>query len=76
VISKSDLDAFDYRDVLTEEEIARAEKMTVDEVMEEGVFDLIQIGLYNGMDDDRVDVALRRIMDKLAQDRRSQFTVF
>jgi hypothetical protein len=76
VISKSDLDAFDYRDVLTEEEIARAEKMTVDEVMEEGVFDLIQIGLYNGMDDDRVDAVLRRIMDKLAEDRRSQFNVF
>jgi hypothetical protein len=75
MISKSDLDSFDYRDVLTDEEIARAEKMTVDEVMEEGVFDLIQIGLYNGMDDDGVDAVLRRIMDKLAQDRRSQFKV-
>jgi len=73
MLTDEDLDAFDYRDVLSEEEIARAEQMTVDEVMEEGVLDLIKIGTYNGMTNDDVHTVLLGVIDKLAQEQREMF---
>lgn len=67
------LDGFDYREVLTEEEIARAQTMTVDEVMEEGIHDLIKIAKYNGMDAERVEAVIMRVIDGIIDERRKQF---
>jgi hypothetical protein len=59
----------DYRDILTEEEIARARSMTNDQILEEGVYTIIEIAKDNGLTDDEADDIVRRVLDARVRSR-------
>ena len=50
--------------ILTEEEIRDAESKTVDEVLEEGVYVIIDIAYQNGLTDATIDAVLERVLAK------------
>ncbi len=66
----SDTKKNDYRDILTEAEIERARSMTNEQILEEGVYTIIEIAKENGLTDEEADDIVRRVLDARV---RSQF---
>jgi len=59
--------------IISEQEEAEARTMSCDEILVEGIDELIQIAYANGLDDDRVDAVLMHVINKRAEDVRSSF---
>lgn len=57
--------------IISEEEEAEARTMTCDEILIEGIDELIQIAYSNGLNEDRVDAVLMHVINKRAEDVRS-----
>lgn len=64
---------FDYTQLLSEEEIARAKEMTVEQVLLEAFHDLILVGKLNGLDDDEIDALIHQLVDERAAIKRHGF---
>lgn len=62
----------DDETILTEAEIADARSKTVEQVIEEGLCDVIEIGLDMGLTHETIDDVVQRV---LTQRRRDRFKV-
>jgi len=66
---------FDYREILTEEEIAEARTKTCDQILEEGIHMLIEIAYENGLSDKDVDNVLINVGNTRAGRVRGKFRI-
>jgi len=67
---KNDNGTDDY--FLTEAEIADAQSKSLEQVIDEGICDVIDIGLYEGLTDETIDEILQ---DLLTRRSRSRFKI-